>query len=238
MTDLPRGTVTFLFTDIEGSTERWERDRQAMATAVEHHVALLRTAIEAMAGCYSRPYGDAVPAAFPTTSDTVVAATAHPRAAPLNWPYRGCPPQGPFLLRHRSAGHPRGALQRGLAPHPSPAGASKPTMCSPATRRRSASVATPPRRRLGTPAAARVRLGRLQPTHSRAAGPQSHGAESGPGPSWYTRSCSIASGACARYPGSSVRPRRPINHTHHPPFPSLSPPFAWQLLPTRAVLAC
>ncbi|MBA3449784.1 MAG: hypothetical protein H0T18_01075 [Chloroflexia bacterium] len=33
MSDLPRGPITFLFTDIEGSTERWERDRQAMRAA-------------------------------------------------------------------------------------------------------------------------------------------------------------------------------------------------------------
>ena len=39
MADLPSGTVTFLFTDIEGSTERWERDRPAMAAAVERHLA-------------------------------------------------------------------------------------------------------------------------------------------------------------------------------------------------------
>jgi class 3 adenylate cyclase len=32
MPDLPSGTVTFLFTDIEGSTALWERDRQAMAS--------------------------------------------------------------------------------------------------------------------------------------------------------------------------------------------------------------
>lgn len=37
MSDLPSGTVTFLFTDIEGSTERWERDRAAMAAPVERH---------------------------------------------------------------------------------------------------------------------------------------------------------------------------------------------------------
>jgi class 3 adenylate cyclase len=42
MPDLPTGTVTFLFTDIEGSTALWERDRQAMAAAVERHLALLR----------------------------------------------------------------------------------------------------------------------------------------------------------------------------------------------------
>ena len=33
MPDLPSGTVTFLFTDIEGNTECWERDRAAIAVA-------------------------------------------------------------------------------------------------------------------------------------------------------------------------------------------------------------
>jgi class 3 adenylate cyclase len=41
MPDLPSGTVTFFFTDIEGSTERWEQDRSAMADAVDRHLALL-----------------------------------------------------------------------------------------------------------------------------------------------------------------------------------------------------
>jgi class 3 adenylate cyclase len=44
MAEFPSGTVTFLFTDIEGSTARWERDRQAMAAAVERHLAPLRAA--------------------------------------------------------------------------------------------------------------------------------------------------------------------------------------------------
>jgi class 3 adenylate cyclase len=38
MPDLPSGTVTFLFTDIEGSTALWERDRVAMAAAVARHI--------------------------------------------------------------------------------------------------------------------------------------------------------------------------------------------------------
>ena len=37
MADLPSGTVTFLFTDIEGSTDLWERDRAAMRAAVARH---------------------------------------------------------------------------------------------------------------------------------------------------------------------------------------------------------
>jgi class 3 adenylate cyclase len=81
MLDLPSGTVTFLFTDIEGSTAIWERDQVAMASAVERHLALLRAAIEAMAGCCSRPYGNAVPAAFLTASDAVAAPSAQSRTA-------------------------------------------------------------------------------------------------------------------------------------------------------------
>ena len=50
MPDLPSGTVTFLFTDIEGSTALWERDQVAMATAVARHLTLLRAAIEAHDG--------------------------------------------------------------------------------------------------------------------------------------------------------------------------------------------
>jgi class 3 adenylate cyclase len=45
MADLPSGTVTFLFTDIEGSTALWERDREAMAAAVQQHIALLDAVI-------------------------------------------------------------------------------------------------------------------------------------------------------------------------------------------------
>jgi len=50
MSELPRGTVAFLFTDIERSTALWERDRAVMAAAVDRHVALLRRAIEANDG--------------------------------------------------------------------------------------------------------------------------------------------------------------------------------------------
>jgi len=38
---LPSGTVTFAFTDIEGSTQRWERDREAMENAVRRHDSLM-----------------------------------------------------------------------------------------------------------------------------------------------------------------------------------------------------
>jgi class 3 adenylate cyclase len=45
LTDLPRGNVTFFFTDIEGSPKRWERDRTAMASVVECHLRPLREGV-------------------------------------------------------------------------------------------------------------------------------------------------------------------------------------------------
>ena len=41
MPDLPSGTVTFLFTDIAGSTARWKRDRATPAAVMAEHIALL-----------------------------------------------------------------------------------------------------------------------------------------------------------------------------------------------------
>jgi class 3 adenylate cyclase len=70
----PSGTVTFLFTDIEGSTERWERDRTAMVRAVERHIALLDAALQAHGGVHFKTIGDAVHAAFPMALQAVVAA--------------------------------------------------------------------------------------------------------------------------------------------------------------------
>jgi class 3 adenylate cyclase len=47
----PSGVVTFLFTDVEGSTRRWESDAQAMRAALVVHDKVLRSAIEAYGGC-------------------------------------------------------------------------------------------------------------------------------------------------------------------------------------------
>ena len=66
MTDLPRGTVTFLFTDIEGSTALWERDRRSMAAAVGRHIALLDAAIGTHGGVHFPTVRDAIQAAFAT----------------------------------------------------------------------------------------------------------------------------------------------------------------------------
>ncbi len=47
MPEFPSGTVAFLFTDIEGSIKRWERDSAAMWAAFERHFALLHDATAA-----------------------------------------------------------------------------------------------------------------------------------------------------------------------------------------------
>jgi hypothetical protein len=47
MAALPAGEITFLFTDIEGSTRRWEQRPAAMRVALARHDALLREAIDA-----------------------------------------------------------------------------------------------------------------------------------------------------------------------------------------------
>src|SRR5262245_59276540 len=74
MPDLPTGTVTFLFTDIEGSTRRWEEHRDAMAASLERHDALLRQVIEAHRGYVFKTIGDAFCAAFAAAHAGVAAA--------------------------------------------------------------------------------------------------------------------------------------------------------------------
>jgi predicted ATPase/class 3 adenylate cyclase len=107
MTDLPRGTVTFLFTDIEGSTALWEQDRLAMATAVERHLALLRTSIEAHDGALFKVVGDAVQAAFPTAPEAVAAALDAQRAfVKERWSEAIGPPKVRMAL-HTAAAKPR-----------------------------------------------------------------------------------------------------------------------------------
>ena len=74
MAELPHGTVTFLFTDIEGSIRRWERSPAAMRLAVERHFALLQQAVAAHGGVVFRTVGDAIQAAFPTAPAGLAAA--------------------------------------------------------------------------------------------------------------------------------------------------------------------
>ena len=87
---LPTGTVAFLFTDVEGSTRLWERDRAAMAVAVERHLALLRRAVEAHGGTLFKVVGDGTQSAFRTVPEALAAGVeaqlalrAEPWPAPL-----------------------------------------------------------------------------------------------------------------------------------------------------------
>jgi predicted ATPase/class 3 adenylate cyclase len=78
--DLPTGTVTFLFTDIEGSTKLWQAFPESMKAALERHHALLQSAIESHGGYVFQIVGDAFCAAFRTAPEGVAAALAAQRA--------------------------------------------------------------------------------------------------------------------------------------------------------------
>src|SRR5579864_8836016 len=71
---LPTGTVTFLFSDIEGSTQRWETHREAMKAAVARHEQLMTAAIKQHGGYVFKTVGDAFCAAFSTAPDALRAA--------------------------------------------------------------------------------------------------------------------------------------------------------------------
>ena len=78
--DPPCGTVTFLFTDIAGSTALWERDRAAMREAVARQLAILQSLITAHHGVLYKTIGDGTQAAFGTAEDALRAALASQRA--------------------------------------------------------------------------------------------------------------------------------------------------------------
>ncbi len=79
----PTGTVTFLFTDIEGSTGRWEADSAEMRDALAAHDAILRSAIEDHGGWLFKHTGDGVIAAFSSARRAVDAAIEAQRALQL-----------------------------------------------------------------------------------------------------------------------------------------------------------
>ncbi len=69
MGKLPSGTVTFLFTDIEGSTRLWQEKPEAMAISHARHDEILRTAIESNHGYVFQIVGDSFSAAFHNAMD-------------------------------------------------------------------------------------------------------------------------------------------------------------------------
>jgi predicted ATPase len=75
--------VTFLFTDVEGSTRRWEADADAMRVALAAHDEVLRTVIETHGGWLFKHTGDGVCAAFASPGSAVDAAVAAQRELEL-----------------------------------------------------------------------------------------------------------------------------------------------------------
>ena len=80
MMDEAEPEITFLFTDIEGSTRLWEGYPQAMAVALARHDTILRAAIESHDGAVFKTGGDAFYAAFRQAGDALAAALAAQRA--------------------------------------------------------------------------------------------------------------------------------------------------------------
>jgi predicted ATPase/class 3 adenylate cyclase/DNA-binding CsgD family transcriptional regulator len=114
---LPQGVVTFLLTDVEGSSRLWETDAAAMRAAISIHDELLEGAVAATAGV--RPLeqgeGDSVVVAFEQASDAVACALGLQRGlAAARWP-EGCE------LRVRVALHSGEALLRDAQNYVGPA---------------------------------------------------------------------------------------------------------------------
>ncbi|MEA3184604.1 MAG: hypothetical protein QOJ74_1081, partial [Ilumatobacteraceae bacterium] len=76
MGDQPSGTVTFLFTDIEGSTQRWQVDDRAMSEALAAHDLVIRSAVEGQGGVVFKHTGDGMCAVFTSARAAVAAAVA------------------------------------------------------------------------------------------------------------------------------------------------------------------
>ena len=102
-TSPPTGTLTFLFTDIEGSTRLWEHDAPAMQAALARHDEILRDVIEERGGFVFKTVGDA----FPTAPDALEAAISAQRAL-----HTGSQDEE-SLLRVRMAIHTDAAEERG-----------------------------------------------------------------------------------------------------------------------------
>src|SRR5215213_1900401 len=82
MAELPSGTVTFLLTDVEGSTALWEEAPGAMRAALARHDTLFEQTVVEHGGVHVRPRGegDSRFAVFASAVDAVAAAVAVQRA--------------------------------------------------------------------------------------------------------------------------------------------------------------
>jgi class 3 adenylate cyclase len=104
MAQLPTGTVTFMFTDLEGSTRLWEQQPDAMREALAQHDAILCAAIESHGGTVFSKMGDGMAAVFVAAADAIEAAIVVQRdLAAATWG-----PTGQLMARmglHAAEGH-------------------------------------------------------------------------------------------------------------------------------------
>ena len=83
---MPTGTVTFLFTDVVGSTRAWASDRLGMSASLRQHDAVLRSAFENHHGYVFATGGDGFGVAFPTASSAVAACeSVQRRLGEVKW---------------------------------------------------------------------------------------------------------------------------------------------------------
>jgi predicted ATPase/class 3 adenylate cyclase len=107
MANLPTGTVTFLFTDVEGSTKLWGRYPEAMQANMARHDEVLRGVMDSSGGYVFKTVGDAFCVAFSSASHALEAALAAQRALlSEEWEKTG-------PLRVRMALHTGSADERG-----------------------------------------------------------------------------------------------------------------------------
>ncbi len=102
---LPTGTVTFLFTDIEGSTRLWETQHATMVQALAHHDAIMREAIESNDGHLVKTTGDGALAVFAIATNAIAASIAAQRALKAT-------DRGELRIKSRMAVHSGTAEQR------------------------------------------------------------------------------------------------------------------------------
>jgi predicted ATPase/class 3 adenylate cyclase len=105
MNDLPTGTVTFLFTDIEGSTLLWEHYPEQMKAILSRHDAILRDAIESNNGTIVKTTGDGVHAVFFRAMDTLKAAITSQQNLQSLRIKDGQSPAGPEQIKVRMGLH-------------------------------------------------------------------------------------------------------------------------------------
>ena len=104
---LPSGTVTFLFTDIEGSTELVRRLRDRYHDVLAEHPRIVREAVAEAGGTEIDTHGDSFFFVFPRARNAVLAAANAQRAlAAYDWPVDG-------VVRVRTIGPGAGALAAG-----------------------------------------------------------------------------------------------------------------------------